>query len=265
MISLEISSTSIRLIETERESVIKWTSSPLEPGVLQDEVVSNPEALSAAVRELMSSSGVKGSTITASVSGLYSLSRMIMVPSPAGGRLTHQAVREAAEEVIPLPEEDIYLSWQTIVPGEGEHQVLVVGVPRDVIDSEMRALRMAGVSPRVLDLKGLALARAVNRKQALILNIESTSFDTVVVINGIAVILRTTAWQPGNLSMEDKAEHLAVALELTVGFHNLHNPSLPVDRATPLFITGEMSGDVALVENLQARAEYPIEPLAPPL
>ncbi|MFC1990237.1 pilus assembly protein PilM [Chloroflexota bacterium] len=265
MITLEISSTIIRLMETEEGKVIKWASNSLEPGVLEDEAVSNPKALSATIKELMSSSGIRGSIITASVSGLYSLSRIIMVPTHAGGRITPQAVREAAEEVIPLPEEEIYLSWQTIAPVEGGHQVLVVGVPRDVIDSEMRALKMVGISARILDLKTLALARAVNRKQALILNIESTSFDTVVIVNGVTVIIRTTAWQPGDLSVEDRAEHLAVALDLAVGFHNSHNPSLPIDRTTPLFITGEMSGDIALMENLQARAGYPVEPLAPPL
>jgi len=111
----------------------------------------------------------------------------------------------------------------------------------------------------------MALIRAVNREQALILNIEPTSFDTVMVVNGIPEIMRTTAWQPGDLSLEDKAEHLAVALDLTVGFYNSHHPSFPLDPATPLFITGKMSGDFAMMEKLQARVGYPVEPLTPPL
>ncbi|MFC1985060.1 type IV pilus biogenesis protein PilM [Chloroflexota bacterium] len=265
MITLEISSTSIRLMETEGNRVTNWASQSLDPGILEDEVVSNPQALSAAVKELVTSSGINGMNVTASVSGLYSLSRIITVPTHGSGQPTHQAVREAAEEVIPLPEDEMYLSWQTIAPGDGEHQVLVVGVPRDVIDSEMRALRMVGISPRILDLKALALVRAVNREQALIINIEPTSFDIVVIINGVTVIIRTTAWQPGDLSIEDRAEHLAVALDLTVGFHNSHNPGLPVTQTTPFFVTGQMSRELDLVENIQARVGYPIEPLAPPL
>ncbi|MFC1934208.1 pilus assembly protein PilM [Chloroflexota bacterium] len=265
MITLELSSTSIKLMKTEGGRVTNWANLPLEPGVLYEEVVSAPQALGTAVKQLMASSGIKGSNITASVSGLYSLSRIIMVPTPLGERITNQAVREVAGEVMPLPEEELYLSWQTIGAGEGGQQVLVVGVPRDVIDSEMRALRIAGINPRILDLKALALARAVNREQALILNIEHTSFDTVLVINGAAGVIRTTAWQPGDLSVEDKAEHLAIALELTVGFHNSHNPRLPLDPATPLFITGQMSEELALIENLQARVGYPVKPLTPPL
>ena len=265
MVTLEISSTSIRLMEVEKGRVIKWASLSLEPGMFDGEVISDPQALSAAVKQLMSSSGIKGRNVTVSVSGLYSVSRTVTVPTPLGASVTHEAVLEAAREVMPLSEDEQYLSWQTIATGEGGQQVLVVGVPRDAVDNEMQALRAAGLNPRILDLKAMALVRAVNREQALILNIEPSCFDMIMVVGGMTEIMRTTAWQPDDLSVEDRAEHLAVALELTVGFYNSHHPAFPLDPATPLFVTGQMSGDLALTERLQARVEYPIEPLAPPL
>jgi len=265
VVTLEISNTEIRLIETAGERVIKWASHSLEPGIFEEGVISNPQALSAAVKQLMTSSGIKARDVTVSVSGLYSLSRIVMVPNPVEGVTTEEMVLEAAREVMPVSEGEQYLSWQTIATAEGGQQVLVVGVPRDVIDSEVQALRAAGINPRVLDLKAMALVRAVHREQALILNIEPTSFDMIIVVGGVARVMRTTAWQQGDLSVEDKAERLAVALELTVGFYNSHNPSFPFDPTTPLFITGQMSGDLALMEKLQARAECPVEPLVPPL
>ena len=265
MITIEISSTGIRLMETEKGRVTKWASLSLEPSLFEGEVISDPQALSAAVKQLMTSSGISGRNVTASVGGLYSISRIVMVPTPLGVSATREAVLEEARGAMPLSEDELYLSWRAIAAGEGGQQVLVVGVPRDVIDSEVRALRAAGINPRVLDLKAMALVRAVNREQALILNIEPTSFDTIMVVKGIPEIMRTTAWQPGDLSVEDKAEHLAVALELTVGFYNSHHPGFPLDPATPLFITGQMSGDLALTEELQARVGYLMEPLAPTL
>jgi len=138
-------------------------------------------------------------------------------------------------------------------------------MPRDVVDSEMQSLRAAGLNPRILDLKAMALIRAVNRGQALILNIEPSSFDTILVVDGVAEVMRTTAWQESELSVEDKAERLTVALELTAGFYNSRHSGFPLDPATPFFVTGQMSGDLALMEELQARVGYPIEPLAPPL
>jgi len=252
-------------MEVGRGKVIKWASRSLASSVLEEDVVLDSQALSDAVKQLMSSSGIKGRNIIASVSGLYSLSRLMMVPTPLGEAVAQQTVLETARDIMPLAEDELYFSWQTIAPAEGGQQVLVVGMPRDVLDSEMQALRAAGLNPRILDLKAMALIRAVNRGQALILNIEPSSFDTILVVGGVTEVMRTTAWQESELSVEDKAEHLAVALELTAGFYNSRHSGFPLDPATPFFVTGQMSGDLALVEELQARVGYPIEPLAPPL
>ncbi|MFB0559408.1 MAG: type IV pilus biogenesis protein PilM [Dehalococcoidales bacterium] len=265
VVTLEISSTDIRLMETEGRKVIKWASLSLGPGMFEEEVISDLQALSAAVKQLLTSSGIRAKDIIASIGGLYSLSRVVLVPSPPGGTTPQQAVLEAAREVVPISEEELYFSWQTIASVEGGQQVLVVSVPRDVIDAEVHALRMAGVNPRVMDLKAMALIRAVNREQALILNIEPTSFDIALVVGGVVEVMRTTAWRPGDLSAEDKVEHLAVNLELTEGFYDSHHPGFPLDPAIPLFVTGQMSGDLSLMETLRARVKYPIEPLAPPL
>ncbi|MFC2056284.1 pilus assembly protein PilM [Chloroflexota bacterium] len=265
MVTLEFGSTDIKLMEIKEGKVVKWASHSLTPGTFEDGVVTDPEALGRAVKQLMTSNSIKEKNVIASVSSLYSLSRIVRVPTPLGELITEQAVLEALSEVIALSGEEMYLSWQTISTDEYGQQVLVVNVPQDVIDSEMQALRAAGVNPQKLNLKTLALARAVNRDQALILNIESASFDTVIIVDGIAEVMRTTAWSQEGLSVEERAEHLISALELTVSFYDSQHVGYSLDLATPLLITGQMSGDLALIEKLQAELEYSIEPLAPPL
>ena len=245
---------------------MKWASLSLDPTMVEDGVISDPQALSAAVRQLMDSSDIKAKDVIASVSGLYSVSRIVAVSNPPGGVTTPEAVLEAATNIMPLPTDELYLSWQTIAAGsEGAQQVLVVGVPRDVLDAEMRALRIAGINPRTLELKTIALSRAVNKKQALILNIEPSNFDIIIVVNGIPEVMRTIAWQQDGFTEEDRVEHLAMNLELTVGFYNSHHLDTPLDPATPLLITGQISGDLDLMEKLPARVGYPVESLAPRL
>ena len=233
--------------------------------MFQEEVVSNPQALGAAVKQLMSSSGMKDRRVVASVSSLYSVSRMVTVAGPMEQPVTEEAVLEAAEQVMPLSVEELYLSWQTIAPGEGGQHVLMVGVPRDVIDSEVRALRMAGLNPYILGLRTLALARAVNRKDAIVLNIDNASFDVVMVVNGAAEVLRSTAWQPSDLSVEERAEKLVSALNMTVSFHNSHHPLSPLTPDAPLFITGNLSVERALIEQIGGEIAYAIEPMSPAL
>jgi len=265
VVTIDIDDAAIRLLEARGMSVRKWASVSLEPGVVDGGVISDPRALGVMVRKLMTSSGIKASKSIATINGVYSMSRLLPVSNPPAGSTFQETVMERARETLPLSEEQLYLSWQTVATGETERQVLVVGVPRELIDGEMRSLRVAGINPRTLELRTMALARVVAKEQALILNIEPSSFDIVVVANGIPEIMRSIALQQSDLDEESRAEHLAVTLELTVDFYNARHLDSPLDLATPLVITGQMSEDITLVESLQARLSYPVEPLAPPL
>ena len=90
VVTIETSTTSLRLMETEGGRVTKWASRSLEPDT-PEEVISDPQALSAAVKQLMASSGIKGGDVIASVSGLYSISRIVMVPVLPGASASPQA------------------------------------------------------------------------------------------------------------------------------------------------------------------------------
>jgi len=265
VVTLDIDSTAIRLLEVSGGKVRKWASISHEQDKVEEEEVSNPQALGNKVKQLMASSSIRASKVISSLSGLYSVSRIVNVPNPTAGLTLQQAALEAASEVMPLSADDLYLSWRTITIDEEGQQILAVGVPRDIIDDQVRALRAAGINPHILDLKAMALARLVNREQALILNIEPSSFDIVIIVNGLPEIMRTVAWQQEELTEENKVEHLAVNLELTAGFYNSQHHNTPLDIATPLFITGQITRDFSLMEKMEARLEYPIEPLVPPL
>lgn len=267
VVTLDIDSTAIRLMETRGKVVKNWASASLESSEAATEEEASPEAepLGSVVKELMNSSGIRARDITASVSGLYSVSRIVPMPIPEPGATMEEAFEDLARETMPLVEDKLYLTWQTILTGEGEPHALLIGVPRDTIDNEVQSLKAAGVNPSILELKAIALTRAVNREQALILNTEPASFDIIVVVNSIPEIIRTIPWQPEKLTPEEKAEHLAVTMELTVDFHNARHHDTPLDPDTPLFITGQMPEESIPRDKLEARLGYPIEPLAPPL
>lgn len=265
VITLEIDSAFIKILEAIEGKVTRWASLSLVPGVVEEGVVSDPAALSAALHQLMASSGIKGKDVVASVNGLYSSNRIIAIPYPSMGVPTSQAVMDTAKDVMPIATDNLYLSWQTLTTIENIQQVLVLGIPQDVVDTEVQALKAAGINPRIMDFKAVALSRTVNRDNAFILNIEATSFDIVMLVHGIPEIMRTIAWQYDELSLEDSVEHLALNLELTVGFFNSHHPDAPLDTSAPLFVTGQLSGNPSLLEQLQSRVDYKIESPVPPL
>ncbi len=267
VLSLDIDSAVIRLMETKGGRIMKWASLPLKRDVVKNGVVLDPQALGIAIKQLMNASGIKGRTVAANVSGLYSVNRILKRTNMPGKLITEEAVQASAQEIMPLPLNKLYLSWKSIQgKNDGEQeQVLLVGVPHDTIDAEVQALRSADIRSSLLDYKALALARAVNKAEALILNIESDSFDMILVARGLPEIMHTNAWKPDELTMEQRVEYLAVKLELAVGFYNSHHPEGLLSPKTPLIILEKMTGDVTLKEKLQARLEYSSEPLVPPL
>jgi len=271
VVTLDIDSTAIKLLEIRRGVVRKWAAVSFEPGNGEGEVVPDEKTLGTMVKQLMASNGIKARKVVASISGLYSVSRVLPESNLPPAPTTQEAVLEMAKEIMPLSRDKTYLSWQTMAAGEGERLVLTVGVPRDVINNEVRALKAVGVNPHIVELKTMALTRAVNKAQALILNIEPSSFDIIIVVNGVPEIMRTIARQPDSLTTEDAkdavdaVEHLAATLETTVDFYNSHHLETPIEPTIPLFITGQMSTDITLVEKLQTRLDYPVEPLAPPV
>ena len=265
VVTLDIDDTAIRILEVKGGKVRKWASVPVEPDKVEKGVVTDWKALSTMTKELISSSGIKTKKVLASISGLYSISRIVPMSTLPAGFTIQEGVLEAAREIMPLSEDRQYLSWQTFTTGDGVRHVLLLGVLRDIIDAEVQSLRAVGINPYILELKAMALARVVNKEKALILNLEPSSFDIIVAVNGVPEIMRTLPWQQEEITAEDRVEHLAVPLELTVEFYNLHHSDTPLDPATPIFISGQISKELLLEEKLQARIGYPIEPLASPL
>ena len=265
VVTLDISRTHIRLMEAKNGVARRWADISYDPREIDPETAEGERALGAMVKQLMTSSGIRAKSVVASVDGLYTVSRIIPVANLPPAPTLEESVNEIAPEVMPVSAESIYFFWQSLNTGEDEQQVFAVGVPRIVIDTKIRAMKHAGITPSVLELKTMALSRAVNRERAIILNIEPASLDIVIVMQGVPEVMHSLAWQYDDLSGEDAVEYLATNLEMTVDFYNAHHVKLPFDVDNPLFITGQLSAEPDLVERLQQRLAYKVEQLLPPL
>ena len=133
------------------------------------------------------------------------------------------------------------------------------------MDDRIRALKIAGINPQVIELKSMALARGVNKEQALVFNIEPTNYDIIIVVKGVPEVMHSLAWRRDSMSREDAAEYLATKLEMAVDFYNSNHLDAPFDTTNPLYITGEMSVEPGMIEKLQERLGFNIEQLTPPL
>lgn len=265
VVTLNIESNSINVLVVKGKRVDKWGSAPLEAGVVEDGVILNPEALVSTLKALLKSMGIEDRKIVTSVSGLHSVPRTLSM-SKLPQKLREDVIVQEATRAMPIPSEELYLSWQALAAQDGvEQSFFAVGIPRNVLDSSVQALGRAEIKPYIMDLKPLAQVRALNRKEGLIINIEPCSFEIILVADGLPQIMRTITQQNGVLALEDRVDSIAEELGRTVRFFNSNHPEAPLSPSTPLFLTGELADDRQLAELVQASTGYPVELLEIPL
>ena len=263
-VTLNISDTSIRLLSTKGRQVDKWGSMPLAPGLVKDGLILQPKAVGEAIDALFKSVKVAKGQVITSLTGLSFTYCILNLPrmKPA---LLEEAILRGARKEIPLPLEELYLSWQAIGGRHEELNFFVLGVPRNLIDAVVQTLTDIGVKPYLIDLKPLALARAANRGDAILVDLEPDCFDIVLVANGIPTIVHTVTPRGEGATLEDNILRLTDGISKTVNFYNNSHPEAPLSLTTPLLLAGELSAGATASQLIQAQMEYPVEPLVPPL
>lgn len=262
-VTLNITATSIRLLSVKGRQVERWGSVPLAPGLVRDGVILQPKAVGKTISALFKSTKVPKQRVITSLTGLSFTYRILSLPRTKSA-LLEEAIQRSARREIPLPLEELYLSWQAINGKHDELDYFVLGVPRNPVDAVVQTLSEAGVSPYIVKLKPLALARAANRGDALIVDLEPDCFDVILVAGGIPSVIHTIAPRGEGANLEDNIHRLTDELAKTVKFYNNSHPETPLSPETPLLLTGELAS-ATTGKLIQAEIEYPVEPLVPPL
>lgn len=263
-VTLNISNTGIRLLAAEGRRITRWAEAPLAPGVVKDGLILQPPAVGGAIDALLKETKATRERVITCLTGLVFTYRFLTLPrmKPA---LQDEAIQRAARKEIPLPPEELYLSWQNTGVRQRELDYFVAGVARHPVDALVRTLEAASVKPCLMDLKPLALARAAGRGEAIIASLEPDYFDIVLVVKGIPAILYTVSPRWAGATPEENARQLVDELLKTVGFYNGSHPREPMGTGTPLLLTGALTSEAALAGLIQNEVAYPVQPLVPPL
>ena len=262
-VTLNVESRDIRVLVARGDSVLSWRDVPLEPGLVKDGVIADPQAVGTALKAVLDSLPVSGAKLIASITGFRSIARVLELPKMSPDMLEEAVTREAKRE-MPVPLEDIYLSWQSLGANDGHERVFALGVPRDILDPLLKAMTVAKRQLAAIDIKPLALARAANRDEAIIADVEPGSADIVLVTRGVPVIMRTVVERDGGPEGDERVQRFREEVARTVKFYNDTHRQEPIEPSTPIFLTGSMA-ELAMTGPLEALTQYPVESLSPPL
>lgn len=261
--TLNVSSSVIRVLSVRERRVDKWGEAPLKPGLVRDGLILQPQATGEAIDTLFREARVPKEKVIICLSGMPYTYRFLNLPrlKPV---LQEEAILRAVRKEIPLPPEELYLSWQTVITRQDEQEFFIAGVTRNIIDALAQMLAAASIEPYLMDLKPLALARAANRGNAIIASLESDCFDIVLVVKGLPIIMYTVNPRWAGATLEENIRQLGDELLKTVGFYNNSHSEEPIGTNTPLLLAGELSSESTTAGLIQDESGYIVEPLIPP-
>ncbi|MBM3154800.1 MAG: hypothetical protein FJ008_05630 [Chloroflexi bacterium] len=254
MITLEITDSRINMVVLRGRQVQVAASLPLEPGLVNEGVIANPAVVSQRLREIMEYHGVAERQVIVGVSGMHSIYRTFNLPRLPRD-MQDEAVRREAARILPVPESEVYTSWQAIDVSGTETMICLVALPRASVDAITETLSQAGLESHLMDVAPLALARAAEEANAIVINAQPASFDIVVVLDGIPKLLRSLATPPPVMPVSDAEVALVEELDRTLAFLNESRGGFPKATGLPIFVAGE-----AKQMAFRALAAHPVRP-----
>jgi len=264
IVTLYIDDTVIRLLVIYGKRIRKLAELLLEPGLIEDGVVIKEAEVANKIKQFLKDQRVRSKKVIVGLSALLCLTRPIILPQLPKALLDEAVMREA-KRLLPLALEQLYISWQTIPAPEGQTQVFLSAIRRKRADTLLKTLRQAGLNPYIMDIKPLALARLVKEATAVIVDVQPTEFDIVVMADGVPQPIRTVSFPSEALSQQEKLVKIKEDFERTIEFYNSNNPEKPLDSNVPIYVSGELADEPKLRLSLEGELGHPVLLLSSPL
>jgi type IV pilus assembly protein PilM len=164
-VGLHIGTSHVAAVAIDRKRVVAAKSVDLEPGVVLDDRIAKPGALTEALREVCSDSAF-GRQVYLGLGTQHGVVRVLEMPLIEDPTERDTAVRFQAAEAIAMPLEDVILDYafigQDVSPTQGARmRILLAAARRGRVYDLVECVRDAGLKPQGLELEPFALVRAL--------------------------------------------------------------------------------------------------------
>jgi type IV pilus assembly protein PilM len=262
--TLYINDTNIRLMVTSGKRISKLAEAPLDASLADTGASARETEITNKIKPLFKAHNIKAKKVIIGLSGLHCLSRPALLPQLPRAMLDEAVIREA-KRVLPVPPEQLHISWQITSTSEGKAQAFMVAIPRQIADTLLGILQRVGLKLYLMDIKPLALARLVKEATAIVVDVQPNEFDIVIMVDGVPQPVRTLDFPQEVLSLPDRLLIVKDELKRTVQFYNSNNPEKPVQSDVTVYVSGELADEPELSESLAKELGYRVLPLSSPL
>src|ERR1039457_344192 len=223
VIGIDIGSSSIKLVQLKdlkgSYQLLNAGIVPLPPEAIVDNTIMDSSSIVEAIKNLVSSLGIKTKDVACSISGNSVIIRKISLPAMPPEELEDQITWEA-EQYIPFDINDVNMDFQILSPDSidpSKMVVLLVASKRDIINDYVALFNEAGMILSVVDVDSFAVQNAfemnhdANTEDVLALvNIGASVMNINVIKDGISLFTRDVQ-MGGNLYTEEIQKQLGVS------------------------------------------------------
>ncbi|HSW65603.1 MAG TPA: type IV pilus assembly protein PilM [Bacillota bacterium] len=191
LFAIDVGWTSIKVLQLDHRagkfSVLGYGVSDFDQSVISDGVITDVEALAAIVRDLLAKK-IHGRLTTKRVSltipSKRCFIRSMSVPAVASKDLM-SAVQLEVEQYIPMLLKELYLDYEIIARTKDEISLLVVAVPRRILDSYLAlghalGLEVVAIEPTITANARLFAELEQSNMPTILIDFGSTSSDVMV-------------------------------------------------------------------------------------
>jgi type IV pilus assembly protein PilM len=226
---------------------------PTPPGCIVNDEIVDPVVLAAAVKQLLSESGIKSKNVVASVAGQSAVVvRVIEVPRMNDKELA-ETMRWEIDRHIPFAPDEVVKDFSAIHrPGDDPNSpnmaVLLAVAQNGLVGGMLQTILNAGLTPVAIDVEALAGARALldaddrfATQNVALVNIGATKTDVGIYESGTLAFPRTIPLA-GNAMTEAVAAALQIDAADAERLKKQHG-AVPADAVARFGTKAEAAGE----------------------
>ena len=266
VLSLSLGGGSLKLLACRDHRVLGWGITPITRGLLREGFVSDSEGFAGVIREMLSEKGFSRRwRAIASLPAFHSVCSLMEVPNSRDVR-SDIVIPQQAKRQMGYSAENSLLFWQRLKKTAARQQFLVLSVPREPVITLFDAIKLAGLHITDIEPCSFSLARAVNQPNAIIVSVEMSSLDIVVIVDAIPVATQSRFLVNEPLNDDMFRLNITDAIANTIVSYDDAHPGRPLPADIPLCLVGSalpLYPDIVSV--VKANSRNPILEFSPPI
>ncbi|MBV1879249.1 MAG: pilus assembly protein PilM [Pseudomonadales bacterium] len=167
MLGLDISSTSVKLLELSRSGgkfrVESYGVEPLPGNAVVEKNIADTEGVGEAIERLIGRTKTKVKNAAVAVAGSAVITKTIEMPANLNENELDAQIRIEANQYIPYPLDEVALDFEVQGPSprsEEQNEVLLVACRKENVEMRQEVLEIGGLKAKVVDIEANCIQRA---------------------------------------------------------------------------------------------------------